>query len=200
MEENSIVDRGSSFNLLLPEVSIIIPAKNEPYLPFLIQKIKKILKNPEILVQTEEGLGRAVRKGFEKAKSDKIIVMDADGQHPPEKLPEILKNLEGYEMVICSREKDERSLFRKLITKIVTWYVKKKFDLKIKDPLSGYFGVRKSLIKDLKLETDGFKIGLEIILKAKPRIKEIPYSMKKRKMGRSKACLRELLNLMRING
>ncbi|HDH91675.1 MAG TPA: glycosyltransferase [Candidatus Aenigmarchaeota archaeon] len=200
MEGNFVNNRSDSSDLLLPEVSVIIPAKNEPYLPFLIQKIRKVLKNPEILVQEEEGLGKAVRKGFEKARADKIIVMDGDGQHPPEKLPEIIKNLENFEMVICSRERDERSLFRRLITRIATWWVKKRFNLELKDPLSGYFGIRKSLLKNLKLETDGFKIGLEIILKAKPRVKEIPYTLEKRKMGRSKACLRELLNLMRISG
>jgi len=184
---------------VMDNVSIIIPAKNEPYLPFLLDRIKK-LGDFDILIQEEAGLGNAVRQGFAKAKNEKIIVMDADGQHNPTYLPRIIKALNKHEMVICSRKKDEREFYRKFITRITTWWVKRKFNLKLKDPLSGYFGIRKSLIKDLKLETDGFKIGLEIILKAKPRIKEIPYTLEKRKIGRSKACLRELLNLMKISG
>jgi dolichol-phosphate mannosyltransferase len=199
MEGGINSNRDNFANILLPEVSIIIPAKNEPYLPSLISSIKKVLKNTEILIQTEEGLGNAVRKGFKKARGEKIVIMDADGQHNPKYLPEIVKSLDEYEMVICSRLKDERSFFRRIISKIATCYVKKKFKLKIKDPLSGYFGVRKSLIKNLKLQTNGFKIGLEIILKAKPRIKEIPIVLEERKLGKSKAGLKELIELWKIN-
>jgi len=199
MEGDVNSNRDNFTNLLLPEVSIVIPAKNEPYLPSLISNINKVLKNAEILVQTEEGLGNAVKKGFEKARGEKIVVMDADGQHNPKYLPEIVKSLDEYEMVIASRLKDERNFFRKIISKIATWYIRKKFKLKIKDPLSGYFGVRKSLIKNLDLQTKRFKIGLEIILKAKPKIKEIPIVLEKRKMGKSKVGLREGIELWKIS-
>lgn len=58
----------------------------------------------------------------------------------------------------------------------------------IRDPMSGFFALRRQVIEDIKVSTAGYKILLEILAKAKytTRIKEIPYSFTDRKAGQSK--------------
>lgn len=58
----------------------------------------------------------AVKAGLDNAFGDAIISMDADLQHPPELIPELLKKWEeGYEMVYTIRKyTDETSYFKKL--------------------------------------------------------------------------------------
>ena len=51
-----------------PIASIIVPVKNEPYLPILLADIKTRMHQPyEVLVQTEKGLGYAVSQGIQRA-------------------------------------------------------------------------------------------------------------------------------------
>ena len=78
------------------------------------------------------------------------------------------------------------------------WSIKRKFIsraaaivlrpfVKIKDPLSGFFFIRREVIKGAQLNPIGFKIGLEIIKKGKYRsIIEVPITFQGRKFGKSK--------------
>ena len=57
-----------------------------------VEMLKKEGYNIRIHVRTDErGLSSAVLKGFEMAQGDKMVCMDGDLQHPPEKVPEFLK-------------------------------------------------------------------------------------------------------------
>ena len=47
-----------------------------------------------IIVRTQErGLASAVLRGFEDARGEVLVVMDADLQHPPEKIPELVESI-----------------------------------------------------------------------------------------------------------
>ena len=62
----------------------------------------KVLKRPKKL-----GLASAILDGMKVADGNIIAVMDADLQHPPELLPELLKKVEdGYDIAIASRYVD----------------------------------------------------------------------------------------------
>ena len=63
------------------------------------------------------GKENAIMAGLENSKGDAVIVMDADGQHPPEKIPEMIKlwKREKAEIVECVKLKREKeNLFRRL--------------------------------------------------------------------------------------
>ncbi len=108
--------------------TIVLPAKNEAsglrnLLPILIRKFP----NAEVIVvndgstdETESicrqsgvrlishpysmGNGAAIKTGAREANKDKVVFMDADGQHNPEDIPRLLKKMdEGYEMVVGAR-------------------------------------------------------------------------------------------------
>ena len=138
------------------------------------------------------GLGSAVREGFARSNSEIIGVMDADLSHDPTVLNGMLGELErgGYDIVMGSRfEKgsmvEQWKWWRRLIYRAGVLITK--FLTGVKDPLSGFFFLRRSVLNDIKLGTVGYKILLEILVKGKYKnVKEIPFRFRIRKFSTSK--------------
>jgi dolichol-phosphate mannosyltransferase len=62
----------------------------------------------------------AISAGLEHAVGERIVIMDGDGQDPPELIPDLLKkSLEGFEVVYAKRKKRKgESLLKKLTAKL----------------------------------------------------------------------------------
>ncbi len=59
----------------------------------------------------------AISAGLEHAMGERILIMDGDGQDPPELIPELLKtSLEGFEVVYAKRKKRKGESFLKKLT------------------------------------------------------------------------------------
>jgi dolichol-phosphate mannosyltransferase len=57
----------------------------------------------------------------------------------------------------------------------------------VKDPMSGFFCVRREILSRATLRPLGFKIGLEILVKCRPRpVLEVPFVFQDRVYGVSK--------------
>lgn len=148
------------------------------------------------------GLGSAVLAGFEKTEAPYIIVMDADLQHDP-KLVGLMaeKLMGGCDIVVASRKVEGGSVVgwsptRKLISDVATWlaHILISNAKKVRDPLSGFFGFRRDIMRGVRLEPKGFKILLEILAKANYKtVCEVPLVFKERKSGKSKLNLKEYL-------
>jgi dolichol-phosphate mannosyltransferase len=68
---------------------------------------------------------------------------------------------------------------------------------KVKDPMSGFFLVRRRVIEGVELKPIGYKILLETLAKGKnSEVKEIPYTFEQRALGESNLSLREQLNYL----
>ena len=95
---------------------------------------KKKFQNRIYLINREkkQGLGKAYIEGFKwalKKKYKKIIQMDADLSHPPEKLINIIKELDFYDYVIGSRYINGIRVLNWPLNRIIlsigaSWYVK----------------------------------------------------------------------------
>lgn len=149
---------------------------------------------------SKNGLASAVVDGFLHAKGEIIGVMDADLSHPPEIIPMlILPIIENKtDFVIGSRyisegETNDWSKKRQITSIAATLLARPLTD--VKDPMSGLFFIKKEVIKDVKLNPLGYKIGLEIIVKGNYKnIMEIPFTFQNRMNGESKLGLKEELN------
>ena len=138
------------------------------------------------------GLSSPVLEGFAASAGSIFVVMDADLSHPPEKIPEMVSKLESGEadVVVGSRyvrggSVENWPFTRKLISKGATLLARRL--TKIKDPMSGFFALRRSVIEGVKLDPVGYKIGLEILVKGKySKATEVPIMFSNRKAGRSK--------------
>lgn len=149
------------------------------------------------------GLASAVLDGVEVVDSEVVAVIDADLQHPPELLPLMLDRLrEGYDIVVASRFVEGGGVVgwtfgRRFVSKVATIlaHLLLPKTRTIKDPMSGYFMFRRSVIEGSQLSPRGFKILLEVLVKGRYRsVTEVPYIFKPRWRGKSKLDIKQIWN------
>ena len=174
-------------------ISIIIPVKNEPYLPSLLGDIKLNVSLPyETRIQTEQGLGNAVLCGVRSSMGDAVAILDADGSHNPKYLTPMVSLLTRSDIVIGSRYVHggctEDYFARMLVSRLYCKFAKFLFNLKVNDCMSGYIVAKKTVFSQLTLKPIGYKFGLEMLVKSRGKFKvlEYPVRFEKRKMGLSK--------------
>ena len=144
--------------------------------------------------KTERGLSSAILAGIKYAKGDSVVVMDSDFSHPPQTIPKMIEELQKSEcdIVVASRYVNGGAVKgwpfkRKIISKGATKIARHGLGIKIKDPMSGFFAFKRSIINNIKFDAIGYKILLEILVKARGvKVKEIPYEFINRKEGSSK--------------
>lgn len=141
----------------------------------------------------KRSLSSAVILGIACAITDKVIVMDADLQHPPEVIPKLLKALGNNDFAIGSRytkggECKEWDFDRKVISRIANLAAMPLVMFKVKDLVSGLFGLKTRGLPNLsKVSTRGFKIMLELLVKGNwDKVTEVPYTFEPRTRGESK--------------
>jgi dolichol-phosphate mannosyltransferase len=172
--------------------SVVLPVKNEPHLPTLLNKLYTFGFN-EIHVQTEKGLSNAVLAGVKASEGKVICVLDADGSHPAECLNAMVSKIGEYDIVIGSRYvkggSTEDKWGRRIISDVYRYVAHFMFDLTVKDVMSGYIVVKREVLDSVKLKPVGFKWGLELLIKTKGKVHvlEYPIHFSKRKGGSSKA-------------
>ena len=143
-------------------------------------------------------LSASVLYGFDRATGDVLICMDADGQHRPEDLGKLFQSMEHNDMVVGSRYAEgggfaEKWKFSRVLTsRTAALMAKLILKVRIQDPMSGFFAVRKEAYEKVRGELDprGFKIMLEILsllaLFPNIRIAETGIVFAMRKHGASK--------------
>jgi dolichol-phosphate mannosyltransferase len=145
-----------------------------------------------IVRKGERGAASAVLKGFEAARYNVVLAMDADFSHPPELIPELVRPLaEGNAQIsVASRYAKGGN--------VGNWPVKLRaisrgatalgrLVTEVKDPMSGFFALRKSVIQGVKLKTPSCKILLEILAKGNyDKVVEVPFTFRDRRAGESK--------------
>lgn len=144
------------------------------------------------------GLSSACIEGILASNADCIAVMDADLQHDPALLPEMLTALDrdqvdlaiGSRYLLGGGSAGGLSEQRQLLSRMATRFAKPFMRHAVSDPMSGYFAVRRHHFERCMqhLSGKGFKILLDILM-ASPRdtrIREFPYQMRARRHGETK--------------
>lgn len=169
---------------------------------------EKIPEAKTIIRTTNRGRGSAGIAGFKfalKEGTDYIIEMDADFSHHPKYIPDLLKQIEKYDVVLGSRfvpgGKDiDRGFSRQLTTILAQNYIKWMLGVKVKDPTSGFRCFRRKVLEAIDLDhiiSTGPSIVSEILYKVKLKgfsIGETPIVFEDRKKGETKLNFGVLLN------
>lgn len=139
----------------------------------------------------------AIRAGLDSVDSEIIITMDADLQHPPELIPEMLSYWEeGFDIVYGIRKsQNEASSFKKLGSQAYTRFLKLVADYPLVEGSSDFRLIDKKVLQNIK-KLDPEAVFLRGIV---PwfgfNSAKVFYNEKLRKNGRSKYTLKKMLQL-----
>ena len=170
---------------------------------------KKKSKKIRLLIRKEKprDLSKSVVYGFNRSRNDNLIVMDGDLQHNPRDLHKLIAKFKktDCDIVIGSRklinyERANLSPLRFIFSKLLNHLFNFLFNKKIKDPMSGFFMIKKKIFKSVekKLILLGYKILIDIVLSSTKKlvIKEVFINFRIRDKGYSKMRLKILLQLI----
>jgi dolichol-phosphate mannosyltransferase len=144
----------------------------------------------------ERGLSGAVLYGWKHTDGTILGVMDADLQHPPELLPQLIAAIDsGCDLAIGSRythggATGEWSRSRKFFSSAAVWatWPIQHSGIRAEDPMSGFFMVRRRCVDNVTFQPKGFKLLLEILVRGNVRsVEEVPFVFGLRYRGASKA-------------
>ncbi len=150
------------------------------------------------------GLSSGVIDGWKFARPDSAAlgVMDADFSHDPNVIPAMVRALEnGNDLAVGSRYVKGGGIrnwpLHRKITSLVAIALAKPLT-PLRDITSGFFMVKRSALEGVELDPIGFKIGLEVIAKARyAKAVEVPYVFTDRVAGQSKLNQGEIFNYLR---
>jgi len=196
--------------LAIPYELIVVDDDSGDGTTEIVHRISETDPRVRLLVRSNaRGLGGAVVHGWERSEAEIVGVIDADLQHPPELLPELWKAIEsGSDLALASRYAEAGGVrnwhpLRHGLSRIAIWLTHplQKPGIRVLDPMSGFFLVRRSCLCGVTLETQGFKILLEILVRGEVgSATEIPFSFGRREAGTSKAGVKEGLDYLFLLG
>lgn len=182
---------------VMPDAEIVVVDDDSP--DGTAARARELAKYAPVTVvqrKNERGLATAVLRGLGEAQGEVCVVMDADLSHPVEAIALLVAAVEqGADVAVGSRyvagsRTQGWSLARRLVSKVGTVLARPLTP--VRDPLSGFFCLRSSLLRDVELKPRGFKILLEILARAEVKIVvEVPIRFADRETGASKFSARE---------
>ncbi|OQB54451.1 MAG: Undecaprenyl-phosphate 4-deoxy-4-formamido-L-arabinose transferase [Deltaproteobacteria bacterium ADurb.Bin151] len=201
-----------------PEITILIPAYQEAeIIASVIQEVRTTMDQThrpyEILVIDDGskdetasravsagarvvshpyniGNGAAIKTGIRQAKGKILVTMDGDGQHDPADIPNLLENIERYDMVVGARTSDSEShLHRNFANSLYNLFASYICKRRIQDLTSGFRAIKSSIARQfLPLLPNTFSYPTTItmaILRSGFSLTYIPIRTSRRK-GKSK--------------
>ena len=152
-----------------------------------------------IVRKGERGLAGAVMDGWRQSDADVLGVMDADLQHPPELLTQLYAAIQdGCDLAIGSRytqggKTEKWHPVRKLLSAVAVWaaWSLQRARLRVKDPMAGFFMVRRHCVDNIQPQRTGFRLLLDVLVRGHiDSVREIPIAFGLRSRGASKANFR----------
>ncbi|MGD8328574.1 MAG: glycosyltransferase family 2 protein [Acidobacteriota bacterium] len=200
----------------MARVSIILPAYNEgEIIASVVQRVRAVAENDwEIIIVDDgssddtaeraaldgvrvvrhpynKGNGAAVKTGLRAASGEVVCLMDADGQHDPAEIPDLLAALQTYDLVIGARADGGGAggIFRRIGNAFYNRLATYLSGQKVLDLTSGFRAAwRDKMVEFLPLFPNGFSYPTTSTLafiKAGYNVGYVPIHASKR-VGRSK--------------
>jgi len=178
-------------------IIIVVDDSSTDGTPHVVRKHMRRDDRIKLLERTgKNGLAGAILDGWAHNDADLLGVMDADLQHPPALLPDLLAAVKnGADIAIGSRYAKQNGVqgwnpIRAAISRVSTLATRPLLSkkLNVTDPMSGFFIVRRTCIDGIDFQTQGFKLLLEILVRGQIFVvHEVPYQFGLRQAGKSKA-------------
>jgi len=133
----------------------------------------------KVIREEVRGYGRAYKRGFASATSDIIITLDGDHSYPVDALSYLIEALLHLEVDFLNasrfpvRDSQAMSFKNKFGNLMLSLAMSVLFFRWVRDSQSGMWVFRRSILKDMKLESDGMAFSEELKIEAlrHPRIR-----------------------------
>ena len=142
------------------------------------------------------GLGESIGDGIKMAKGEVIIGMDADMNHDPAVIPQLIAALSDADLVVASRFMRGGGMAdvkRLLMSGMFNMMLRGIFGFPIWDNTSGYYAIRRVTLDKFSMQNIYYGYGeynlrlVYEIMRKGMRIVEVPVFYKKRIFGQSKS-------------
>src|SRR3984893_17380795 len=159
---------------------------------------QEVVRKHEVRLVSQKlpGFGGAYRAGFEQARGEHLLTLDADGSHDPAFLSDLWKARGEGDVVIASRYiaggAAEMPGWRRLLSRILNVTFGRGLSLPVHDLSSGFRLYHRAVLRDLKLKGTDFDVLEEILIRALAagyRVHEVPFRYRARVAGHSHARL-----------
>jgi dolichol-phosphate mannosyltransferase len=150
----------------------------------------------KLFVRTgERGLASAIRYGLDHSAGDILVFMDTDFNHDPAIIPQMIKFLEYYDIIIGSRfvmAGGMEDRFRQFSSQIYNYAIRLLFGTPVHDNLSGFFSIYRDKLVSMDLDQIYYGYGdyfIRLLMVAHKRgynMLEIPVFYRLRLHGHSK--------------
>lgn len=149
-----------------------------------------------LFLRTEgRGLATAIRYGIERATGDVVVCMDTDFNHDPAMIPQMIKFLDFYDIIIGSRFVMRGGMedhFRQFSSLIYNYGIRLMFKTPVHENLSGFFAMYRDKLLSMDLDQIFYGYGdyfIRLIMVAWKRgyaMLEVPVFYRLRMHGHSK--------------
>jgi glycosyltransferase involved in cell wall biosynthesis len=133
-----------------------------------------------------KGYGVSIQDIFTEARKrnpDVLVILDADGQHDPHEIPNLIKPvLAGYDFVVGTRQKQSSSIpfYRRVGQGLILRSVKVLTADQLTDSECGFRAFSRKAITTLDLKENGMAVSAETVVEAarkKLRVTEVPVTV-----------------------
>jgi glycosyltransferase involved in cell wall biosynthesis len=143
------------------------------------------------VVQFRRNFGQtaALAAGFDYARGEIIITLDADGQNDPADIPRLLEVMEEEDCDLVNgwrQNRKEPFLTRKLPSMIANWLITNASDIRLHDRGCSLKVLRRDLVRQMHLYGELHRFIPELASLIGVRIAEVPVNDRPRRVGESK--------------
>ena len=146
-----------------------------------------------VISQGSSGYGGALQTGYAallQRSWSTLVQLDGDGQHPPEAIPDLLRELNHADFVVASREgtDSQGAWHRRLGNAGLSWAVFGLTGQRFHDVTSGMWALDRAAVTVLaeQLPTDTWDAGVRVLAHhAGLEMREVPVEMSERQSGES---------------
>ena len=147
-------------------------------------------KGVKIIYQDGKGKADAIKTAVEHINTEYMLVMDGDYTYDPKYIEKMLKYINDYDQIIGARTINRNNI--SIINRFGNWVITKAFNIlfgiRLKDVCSGMYLIKTDIAKEIKYESSGFSLEVEIAAHTASmtgKIKDIDINYRKR-IGRQK--------------
>ena len=189
----------TSLDALGPDYEVIYVVEGDDA---TLEKVTALSKNnPRIRIEYSKerlGLGKAMKKGLSLVGADStcVLTMDADLNHDPEEIRNLLAASKEADVVVGSRLMSQALVkelpwFKRMVSASTNWILRNGFRMHTGDITSGFRVYSSKAIESIRddLISRNFEVTAELLIRAKKKgfsITEVPITFTRRPRGKSK--------------